>query len=65
MAMNPGMTKRQREQAKKQRKREKAERREQRKLEKAERPAPDVPPGVDPDIAWIVPGPQPKPEEDE
>ena len=36
---------------------EKAEKREQRKREKAERPAPEE--GVDPDIAGIVPGPQP------
>jgi len=59
MAMNPGATKRQRELARKQRKREKAEKREQRKQEKLERPALDLPEGEDPDIAGIVPGPQP------
>ena len=53
----PGATKRLKELARQQKQREKAEKREQRKREKAERPAPQE--GVDPDIAGIVPGPQP------
>jgi hypothetical protein len=53
----PGATKRLKELARQQKQREKAEKREQRKREKAERPAPED--GVDPDIAGIIPGPQP------
>ena len=53
----PGATKRLKELARQQKQREKAEKREQRKREKSERPAPAE--GVDPDIAGIVPGPQP------
>lgn len=49
--------KRQKEFARKERKKKKAERRENREREKAERPPNDV--GEDPDIAGIVPGPQP------
>lgn len=56
-------SKRQRERDKKDKKRAKAEKREQRKLEKARRP--DAPEGYDPDIADIVPGPQPLPDEDD
>jgi hypothetical protein len=54
----PGATKRLKELARQQKQREKAEKREQRKREKAERP-PQPQDGVDPDIAGIVPGPQP------
>ena len=54
----PGATKRLKELARQQKQREKAEKREQRKREKAERPA-TTEEGVDPDIAGIVPGPQP------
>ena len=43
------------------RRREKEAKREERKKEKADRPP--VEPGEDPDIAGIVPGPQPIPEE--
>jgi hypothetical protein len=53
----PGATKRLKELARQQKQREKAEKREQRKREKAERPTPQT--GEDPDIAGIVPGPQP------
>ena len=53
----PGATKRLKELARQQKQREKAEKREQRKREKADRPEPEK--GVDPDIAGIVPGPQP------
>ncbi len=52
--------KRQRERNQKDKKRDKLSRREERKLTKDDRP--DAPPGVDPDIADIVPGPQPLPE---
>lgn len=54
-------TKRQKEQSRQQHKREKADRRAERKREKAERP--EAEPGVDPDIAGIVPGPQPQQEQ--
>jgi hypothetical protein len=56
-------TKRQKELEREERRKEKEERREQRKKEKADKP--DTPEGVDPDIAGIVPGPQPKPEDEE
>ena len=64
MAMNPGATKRQKELARKQRQQEKAARKERRHLEKKERQV-DVGPDEDPDIAGIVPGPQPLPLFDE
>ena len=59
--MNPGVSKRQKERARQDWQREKAEKRKQRQKERAAR----VPgePGGDPDIAGIVPGPQPPPEE--
>ncbi len=57
------ITKRERERARQQRQKDKADRRIQRKAEKQERPARE--PGVDPDIAGIVPGPQPRPLDDE
>ena len=65
----PGPTtfaKRQREIRKRQRRQEKLERRAQRKLEKeqAALEAPEGMPGEDPDIAGIVPGPQPLPDWD-
>jgi hypothetical protein len=55
-------SKRQRERDKREKKQAKAERREQRKHERADRPDGEEP-GVDPDIAGIVPGPQPLPPE--
>lgn len=56
-----GASKRQKELARQQRQKEKAEKAEQRKAEKAARgPRED---GVDPDIAHIIPGPQPVLEE--
>ncbi len=61
MAFNPGHLKRQKEAKRAEKQREKDARREERKREKAERPAAED--GVDPDIAGIIPGPQPKPEE--
>ena len=57
------VTKRQKEQARQQRRVTKAARREQRAAEKGERPQGLE--GEDPDIAGIVPGPQPHPFADE
>jgi len=61
MAFNPGHLKRQKEAKRAEKQREKDARREERKREKSDKP--DDAGGVDPDIAHIVPGPQPKPEE--
>ena len=62
MAFNPGHLKRQKESKRAEKQREKDARREERKREKEGRgTGPET--GVDPDIAHIVPGPQPKPEE--
>jgi hypothetical protein len=57
------VTKRQKEQARQQRRLVKEQRREQRALERSERGP--VVEGEDPDIAGIVPGPQPHPFADE
>ena len=54
--------KRQKERLRQERKRLKAEKRAERKEEKKERP--EVVSEEDPDIAGIVPGPQPLPDED-
>jgi hypothetical protein len=59
--MNPGATKRQKELARLDRRREKEAKREQRRREKVTRTPNSA--GEDPDIAGIVPGPQPPPEE--
>jgi hypothetical protein len=56
--------KRQKELARQEKQRAKEERREARKREKEARPA-RTETGEDPDIAGIVPGPQPRLEEDE
>lgn len=53
-------SKRQKAKNREERKREKQQRRDQRRHEKANRPT--DPEGEDPDIAGIVPGPQPLPE---
>ena len=53
----PGADKRDKERARQQKQRDKASDREDRKREKAGRG--DAPAGVDPDIAGIIPGPQP------
>ena len=58
---NPGALKRQKEIARQARQREKREERAARKEASKDRPKP--PPGEDPDIAGIVPGPQPPAEE--
>ena len=65
MAINRGasITKRERERARQQKQKEKAERRAQRNAEKRERPPRET--EVDPDIAGIVPGPQPRSLDDE
>ena len=60
MPLNPGHLKRQKEARRAEKQRDKDARREERKKEKVERT--DLPGGVDPDIAHIVPGPQPKEE---
>ena len=54
-------TKRQKEQARQQHQKEKVAKRAERKKQKGERPT-RQPGDVDPDIADIVPGPQPLPE---
>ncbi len=59
--MQPRSNKRAKELARKERQQEKAAKREERKREKADRPP--TAEGEDPDIAGIVPGPQPIPEE--
>ena len=59
--MNPSINKRQKERDRQERQRAKAELRKQRREEKNSR-APNSP-GEDPDIAGIVPGPQPLPDE--
>jgi hypothetical protein len=57
---HPGMSKRQKELARKEKNKEKDARRDQRKKEKADRPPGEAgTEGVDPDIAGIIPGPQP------
>jgi hypothetical protein len=55
------MNKRQKERHREEKRKEKEEKRQQRKSAKDDRPV--TPPGEDPDIAGIVPGPQPLPEE--
>ncbi|HVP67090.1 MAG TPA: hypothetical protein VMT17_07485 [Anaeromyxobacteraceae bacterium] len=63
MPFNPGSTKRQKEAARREKQRRKDEKREQRKRDKELRGEQTHAPGEDPDIAGIVPGPQPTPEE--
>lgn len=55
------MSKRQKEKSRLEKRREKEEKREQRKRDRDSRPVLDS--GEDPDIAGIVPGPQPPLEE--
>ncbi len=59
--MNPSVNKRQKERARAERQKEKAQDKVRRREEKANKPA--GPPGEDPDIAGIVPGPQPVEED--
>jgi hypothetical protein len=58
--MNPSINKRQKERDRQEHQRAKAERRKQRRDGKPDKPT--NAPGEDPDIAGIVPGPQPLPE---
>ncbi len=57
MARNPKFVKRQKERARQEKKAQKAERRAERKSHRDDLPRADN--GEDPDIAGIVPGPQP------
>ena len=59
--MNPSLQKRQKERERQERQREKAAKKKARREEKATRDPGAV--GEDPDIAGIVPGPQPPPPE--
>ena len=63
MAMTPA--KRQRERSRQERQREKEIKKQARKAESAEKATRPTVEGEDPDIAGIIPGPQPVPEEDE
>lgn len=56
--MTQTFSKRNKEKLRQDRQREKVQKRQERKVERDNRPPPD--PGVDPDIAHIVPGPQPE-----
>lgn len=56
-AGRPSITKRLKEQARREQRKRKEERREQRREDRANRPPAES--GEDPDIAGIVPGPQP------
>jgi hypothetical protein len=59
----PTLQKRARERARQEKQQEKAARRQESKNRKASKAA--VPAGEDPDIAGIVPGPQPSPWDDQ
>jgi hypothetical protein len=59
MFKRPGLTKRRKEQIRDERKRQKEERKAQRQKEREERATNPGDPDEDPDIAGIVPGPQP------
>lgn len=63
MASNTTFQKRQKERARLDKQRDKAAKKQQRR-DQPNTSAP-TPPGVDPDIAHIIPGPQPIPEEDQ
>ena len=54
---NPSVNKRQKERQRQERQREKVAKRQDRQKDKAARP--EGPAGEDPDIAGIIPGPQP------
>jgi hypothetical protein len=58
---NPSISKRQRERQRQERQRDKVAKREERKRDRANKPNTGAP-GEDPDIAGIVPGPQPPQE---
>ena len=56
------MNKRLKERQRQEKQKEKAAKRQERNATKDDKPPPEA--GVDPDIAHIIPGPQPIPEED-
>ncbi len=58
---HPSMNKRLKERQRQEKQKEKAAKRMERNAAKGDRP--DTPEGIDPDIAHIVPGPQPIPED--
>lgn len=58
---NPSVNKRQKEKNRQDKQREKDAKRKQRREERDNRPTGET--GVDPDIAHIVPGPQPLPDD--
>ena len=58
---NPSVNKRLKERNRQDKQKEKEAKREQRKQDKTQRPASET--GEDPDIAGIIPGPQPIPDE--
>ena len=58
--MRPGMSKRQKELNRQEHKKEKEAKKEQRKRDRLDKPGAAA--GEDPDIAGIVPGPQPQPD---
>jgi len=62
MPPNPGALKRAKERARKEKQEQKQQDREKRKQERAEQRT-SVPEGEDPDLAGIIPGPQPPLEE--
>jgi hypothetical protein len=57
----PSILKRQKELARREKQKEKAERRAQRQSERKDQQVPD---GEDPDLVGIVPGPQPRPDDE-
>ncbi len=63
MAFNPGTTKRQKEASRREYQNKKQEKKEQRRRDKESQAPGSVGAGEDPDIAGIVPGPQPIPED--
>ncbi len=60
---HPSMNKRLKERQRQEKQKEKAAKRQEKATNKVDRPATEG--GEDPDIAHIVPGPQPIPEEDQ
>ena len=63
MAANPGMTRRQKERARQERQKDKEEKRKERRAQRTQQETLGNS-GEDPDIAGIVPGPQPQPMEE-
>ena len=60
--IQPGASKRQKELARQEKRKDKDAKRAQRKQERQEKSPATVPGGEDPDLAGIVPGPQPPPD---